>query len=205
MNYDVKSLLAQRELRDEGFYKGKLDGLWGEVSAQAMRAWISHENASKEPSPVGRDEFDTRSELNIATLCDAAQFAARKFMRAVLPQMAAYRQTVKITSGNRTYSDQDALYAQSRSKPGPLVTNARGGYSWHNFGVAWDITLFSLDGKIPIYESPHYHECALIGEQQGLDCGAFWSSMTDEPHYTLKTGLTLAQMRSRVNNGEPIV
>jgi peptidoglycan L-alanyl-D-glutamate endopeptidase CwlK len=44
-----------------------------------------------------------------------------------------------ITSGVRTIAEQDAIYQIGRSKPGKLVTNARGGQSYHNFGCAVDV------------------------------------------------------------------
>lgn len=204
MQYSPKDELAQRALKDLGFYAGKLDGLWGEVSARALDAWQKDQvpvTASMMKHPAGA--FDPRTEANIATLLPKAQDAARKFMAAVVPAMAAYGLTVKITSGTRSYAEQDALYAQGRSKSGPIVTNAPAGYSNHNFGVAWDITLFRADGS-PLWESPHYGECATIGVQQGLDCGAFWKTLKDEPHYAVNTGLTLAQMRERKKAGLPI-
>ena len=46
----------------------------------------------------------------------------------------------------RTYSEQDALYEQGRTEPGKIVTNARGGKSWHNFGLALDFA-FEQDGS----------------------------------------------------------
>mgnify|MGYP002477972077 CR=1 FL=1 len=41
----------------------------------------------------------------------------------------------------RTDAEQDALYAIGRTKPGKVVTNARGGESLHNYGLAIDIVL----------------------------------------------------------------
>ena len=41
----------------------------------------------------------------------------------------------------RTFAEQDALFAQGRSKPGKIVTNAKGGMSYHNYGLAIDIVL----------------------------------------------------------------
>ena len=41
----------------------------------------------------------------------------------------------------RTFAEQDVLYAQGRSKPGKVVTNAKGGQSYHNYGLAIDIVL----------------------------------------------------------------
>lgn len=48
----------------------------------------------------------------------------------------------------RTFAEQDALYAQGRTKPGSIVTYAKGGQSYHNFGLAVDIVLIAdLDGN----------------------------------------------------------
>jgi peptidoglycan L-alanyl-D-glutamate endopeptidase CwlK len=44
-----------------------------------------------------------------------------------------------ITDGLRTVAEQNALFAQGRTKPGPRVTNARGGQSNHNYGLAVDM------------------------------------------------------------------
>lgn len=41
----------------------------------------------------------------------------------------------------RTFAEQDALFAQGRTKPGAVVTKARGGQSYHNYGLAIDVVL----------------------------------------------------------------
>ncbi len=125
--------------------------------------------------------YDERTEKNLATLAPAAQAAARAFLAVAVPAMAAQGVTLKIICGNRTHAEQNALYAQGRTKPGPIVTNARGGESRHNSGRAWDIGLFR--GKVYLEESPLYHECAAIGHSCGLNCGAFWTKFPDPPHY----------------------
>ena len=40
-----------------------------------------------------------------------------------------------ITKGFRSIEEQNALYPQGRSKPGKIVTNAKGGYSYHNYSL----------------------------------------------------------------------
>lgn len=145
-------------------------------------------------------KLDQRTETNIATLIPKAQTLARSFVIRANDAMRPNGFEVKIISGTRTYAEQNALYAKGRTTPGPKVTNARGGYSNHNFGVAFDIGLFK-DGKY-LEESPLYAECGKIGEACGLEWGGRWKSFTDEPHYQLKTGLTLAQMRDRVAQGK---
>lgn len=206
MNYDARYLLAQKELTDLGYHPGKPDGLWGQRSSQALAAWEEHERAIAGPAtsiiPITSGQFDSRTELNISKLTPRTQAAARRFMAAVVPAMAKRGYEVRITSGLRTYAEQNALYAQSRTTKGPRVTNAQGGWSWHNFGCAWDITLFK-DG-VPVYESPLYEECAEIGRAQGLDCGLFWKGLRDEPHYNVTGGLTMAQMRQMIADNIPI-
>jgi len=142
--------------------------------------------------------FDARTEKNIATLLPPAQAAARRFMAAATAALAPHGIVVKIISGTRTYAEQDALYAKR-----PKVTNARGGYSNHNFGIAWDIGLFQ--GSRYLEESPHYRTCGRIGREQGLEWGGDWKSLVDEPHFQLRTGLTLAQMRQRVATGRAVI
>lgn len=56
--------------------------------------------------------------------------------------------TPRIVQGYRTFEEQDALYAQGRTKPGPIVTKAKGGLSNHNYGLSFDFCLLKKDGKI---------------------------------------------------------
>lgn len=147
--------------------------------------------------------FDERTERNLATLHPLAAAKARVFMAAVLPIMAERGVIAKIISGTRSYREQDALYAQGRTAPGPRVTNARGGFSNHNFGIAWDIGLFR--GNDYLERSPLYRECGEIGKSLGLEWGGDWKIFPDEPHFQIKTGLTLAQMRIRVAAGSSVL
>src|SRR5688572_8244426 len=77
--------------------------------------------------------FDERSERNLKTLLPPVQALARLFLRTVQPAMQRKGVVVRIISGTRTYAEQDALYAKGRTRPGPKVTNAQGGFSNHNF------------------------------------------------------------------------
>lgn len=138
---------------------------------------------------------DERSERNIATLEPVTAKLAREHLR----RLQAEGLNFKITSGTRTFAEQAKLYAQGRTSSGPRVTNARPGYSWHNYGVAYDITLFS--GKNPVWESPKYLRAGEIGEELGLEWGHRWKSFRDTPHFQRPLGLTLAQARAKYPNG----
>ena len=142
---------------------------------------------------------DARSEQNIGTLLPPVQPLAR----ALIESAARISTAIKIISGTRTYEEQDALYEQGRSKPGPIVTNARGGYSNHNFGVAFDIGVF--EGGRYLDESPAYKAVGALGKQLGLEWGGDWKSIQDEPHFELRPawardmseGAMLAELRNR--------
>jgi peptidoglycan L-alanyl-D-glutamate endopeptidase CwlK len=55
---------------------------------------------------------------------------------------------VQVNSGYRTFPEQAKLYAQSRTAPGPRVTNSKPGQSYHNYGLAFDFNLvYDLDGN----------------------------------------------------------
>lgn len=174
------------------------DGIPGPNTAFAIASALGIELA---PPVVAF--FDERTERNIATLIPRAQDAARRFMAAAAEAMRPYGVIAKIISGTRTYAEQNALFAKGRTEPGPRVTNARGGYSNHNFGVAFDVGLFR--GADYLEDSPLYAALGPVGERLGLEWGGRWTSFVDEPHYQIKTGLTMAEMRERVANGQPIV
>ena len=140
-------------------------------------------------------QADPRSEKNLATLEPQTAKLAREHLR----RLSALGLTFKITSGTRTFAEQARLYAQGRTAKGPKVTNARPGSSWHNFGTAYDLTLFS--GKNPVWESKHYDTAGRIGEELGLEWGGRWTRLVDRPHFQRPLGLTLAEARRKYPTG----
>ncbi len=60
---------------------------------------------------------------------------------------------IRIVQGLRTFEEQDALYAQGRSKPGNIVTNSRGGQSYHNYGLAIDFAILYDKDKNGTFET----------------------------------------------------
>ena len=149
------------------------------------------------PSETKASEWqaDPRSEKNIATL----EHQTAKLAREHLRRLSALGLTFKVTSGTRTFAEQAKLYAQGRTAKGPKVTNARPGSSWHNFGVAYDLTLFS--GKNPVWESKHYDTAGRIGEELGLEWGGRWTRLVDRPHFQRPLGLTLSEAKRKYPTG----
>ena len=99
------------------------------------------------------------------------------------------------------------LFRQGRfGNPGRIVTNARGGQSNHNFGIAWDIGIFAAGSYKP--ESPLYDKAAGVALAAGipnLEWGGNWQRFKDRPHYQLQTGLALADVRNRFEQGEAYI
>lgn len=125
------------------------------------------------PTQSDDDAVDARSEKNIATLLPPVQGYARALVHAA----AAVNIQIRIISGTRSYAEQDALYAKGRTEDGDVVTNAKGGYSNHNFGIAFDVGVF--EGSKYLGESPKYKAIGALGVQLGLSWGGSWNSFKD--------------------------
>jgi peptidoglycan L-alanyl-D-glutamate endopeptidase CwlK len=91
---------------------------------------------------------------------------------------------IQVVQGLRTVVQQDAIYAQGRTVSGPIVTNAKGGQSMHNFGLACDLVPEDvLDGQ-PDWDanSPAWKKMLSAGLACGLAEGATWEHK-DMPHF----------------------
>ena len=89
---------------------------------------------------------------------------------------------LRVTQGLRTYPQQDALYQQGRTQPGNIVTNAKAGYSMHNFGLAVDVVPY-ISGVIDWSgKDEKWAEILAKAPSCGLAEGAQWRSFPDEPH-----------------------
>jgi peptidoglycan L-alanyl-D-glutamate endopeptidase CwlK len=132
-------------------------------------------------APAASDRVDDRSEHNIATLLPPVQ----PYARALVHAAQAVGIEIKVISGTRSYAEQDALYAKGRTIPNTdKVTNAKGGYSNHNFGIAFDIGVF--EGTAYLSQSAKYKAVGALGMQLGLSWGGTWQTFHDEPHFELK-------------------
>ena len=104
-----------------------------------------------------------------------------------------------ITEGFRTKEYQDSLYAKGRTKPGKVVTNAKGSTysSQHMWGIAFDIAI--NDSKL-LYDNATIKKVAKIAKSKkvGLSWGGDWKSIVDTPHFYLrKWGSTTAKLKEK--------
>ena len=110
----------------------------------------------------------------------------------VMTTAAAAGHVLRVVSGYRSHEEQNALYAHGRTRPGSRVTNAVGGQSWHNFGLAVDLAPV-IGGEVCWDEKKF--DWSLIGKwarAAGLEWGGDWHSFKDRPHVQLTLNLSLA-------------
>jgi peptidoglycan L-alanyl-D-glutamate endopeptidase CwlK len=102
---------------------------------------------------------------------------------------------ILITSTYRDHESQDALYAQGRTKAGPVVTNAKGGQSYHNYRVAFDFVPI-VNGKADWNNIMTFRKCGIIAESLGLEWAGRWQKMKELAHCQHTCGLTLADFQA---------
>ena len=100
-----------------------------------------------------------------------------------------------VTSTYRDDESQAALYAQGRTTPGNIVTNAGPGDSYHNYRCAVDVV--PLVGGKPNWNTsdPVWQTVGLLGEQAGLDWAGKWVHFKELAHFQYSRGLTIAQLK----------
>ena len=126
----------------------------------------------------------------------------RQLAENLIEKAAEAGLSIMVTQTLRTVEEQNELYAQGRTKPGRIVTNARGGESFHNYGLAFDIVL--MNGRKPNWDTgadindndiDDYFEIGELGERLGLTWGGRWK-FKDLPHFQFTFGLTLKELQS---------
>jgi len=143
-----------------------------------------------------------RTIENLGSLNKKALAKLEPFIVQVELMLAPKGVTVEVISGLRSWSAQAALYAQGRTKPGRIVTKARPGSSWHNYGLAIDLGLFKngiyLDERKPAESDKLYAEIGRIAEANGIEWAGHWKSFAENPHFQVTFGMSLADVRARM-------
>lgn len=130
-------------------------------------------------------------------------------------EIASFPPTVRIriVQGLRTIDEQNALFAQGRTTPGKIVTNARGGRSFHNYGLAFDFAImydkdgngsfetlswdvnydFDKDGK------KDWMEVVNVFKSLGFAWGGDFTTIEDDPHIEKVFGYSWRELLAKYN------
>lgn len=112
----------------------------------------------------------------------------------------------------RTFQEQDFLYQQGRTRPGTIVTWAKPGQSYHNYGLAVDICLISPDGKMASWDTKtdfdkdgvsDWMEVVAVFKKYGWEAGIDWKSpKQDTPHFQKTLGYSTSSLLEKFKNGD---
>lgn len=110
---------------------------------------------------------------------------------------------VVIVEGFRSIEEQDALYNKGRTEEGAVVTHAKGGQSYHNYGLAIDFALLNKTGTT-IWDMEYdgngngksdWMEVVEIAKSLGFEWGGDWANFKDYPHLQMDFGLSIADLQ----------
>lgn len=107
----------------------------------------------------------------------------------------------------RTNKEQDELFAQGRTKKGSIITNAKGGKSVHNYGLAFDIVVLLDKDKNGTFETAvwngtHFNTVVKYFKNKGYEWGGDWK-FKDSPHFQM-LGCRWQDLKVKLDKGEII-
>jgi peptidoglycan L-alanyl-D-glutamate endopeptidase CwlK len=191
---------VQKLLKSQGYNVGILDGKYGQATTNAVMKFqknnglypegvVNPRTRRKLFNPHPKDNYDKRPTSNsINSLSPRVKQLANQFLKLAKSK----KLNVKITSAFRSWNDSDKLYAQGRTTPGQVSSNARGGESYHNWGLAFDAAPF--ENGVISKDIEKFKEMGRLGEQVGLQWGGSFKDLVDYPHFQDTFGLTTVDL-----------
>ena len=110
---------------------------------------------------------------------------------------------LRIMLGLRTFSEQNELYSHGRNgDTRPKLTDAKGGQSFHNYGLAGDFCVVNQDGSINW--NFDMSKLVPIAEKYGISWGGNWIHIKDKPHFEMKFNFkeNCSDLLELVNSGK---
>ena len=107
-----------------------------------------------------------------------------------------------VFEGIRTFEKQDEYYASGRDNKRAIKTNQKGGYSYHNYGLAIDIVFLDEYGnwKWPDKEDSRWKIIGKIGQEIGFEWGYdIWN--WDCPHFQMTFGFEAIELLALYEKG----
>jgi len=142
--------------------------------------------------PMRSTTWDQITNQRIKTLDPRLQQPATNFINDTQDWTGV---KLRVSEAYRSVADQNAYYQKGRDAqgnvidPSKVVTYAKGGQSYHNYGLAFDVVIMSK-GQ-PNWATPITPDIAAFGQQQGFEWGGTWPTpKTDNPHFQMTFGQT---------------
>lgn len=137
--------------------------------------------------------------------------AIREKVKAFIAEADRQGMKLRITEGMRSFGRSDALYNQpydgkDNDGDGKIdeadekVSNARGGQSYHNYGLAFDVVEMK-NGK-GLWENPNWARIGALGKSFGFKWGGDFKSFLDRPHFEYSAGFSVSQLLAMHNAGQ---
>jgi peptidoglycan L-alanyl-D-glutamate endopeptidase CwlK len=148
------------------------------------------------------EELESLAEQN------SLQFIVTQTLRSQEEQTAYYaRGRLSLVDVNNLYNlaGLGSISAEDNNK---IVTKAKTVWdSFHAYGRAFDIAVINSEGKIDWDDAADWNSDGLsdwlqlgkLGETIGLEWGGNFSSMPDFPHFQLREGYTIAELKHEHN------
>jgi peptidoglycan LD-endopeptidase CwlK len=157
-------------------------------------------------NPIGTSILNRLNIGDSAPMPTELHPVVRERSNQLIQQAADKGIVMVITDEFRSIDDQDRLYEQGRTVSGNIVTNARGGESFHNFGLAIDFAIKTPSADI-IWDMQYdgnqngiadWNEVVEMAKALGFEWGGDWAQFKDYPHLQMNFGLTLADLQNGI-------
>lgn len=199
-------------------YNLKADGDFGANTQSAIHNFQKLNNVSPVSDEVS-DDLKQKIELDLGYNAQVDKVSLDRINKLhpkirfevlhLLKQCYKAGVRIRVVQGYRTIAEQDELYAQGRTKPGPIVTNAKGGYSNHNYALSIDFCLLHSDGSISWSQVEDadkdgikdWMEVVNIFKNAGYEAGIDWK-FKDAPHLQKTFGYSIRQLLQLYTNGK---
>ncbi len=100
---------------------------------------------------------------------------------------------ILITQTLRDNEYQELLYAKGRTTQGQIVTNARGGESFHNYGLAFDICKNVVGHEYD--DASFFKKVGEIWTEMGGMWGGNFDTFVDTPHFEFSGELEIKDLQ----------
>jgi len=93
-----------------------------------------------------------------------------KRVTSLISELTNQGLAIEVVQGLRTFEEQNELYKEGRTKPSQVVTNAKGGQSNHNYGLAVDLCPF-VNGKPQWNDNEGFIQIGVEAAKHGFEWG----------------------------------